>query len=140
MPNSFNEIAFALAGHLRRFISSPQAIFQLEFASGTRAPPPLAAAAKCLALCIKLAPGDDLMMSNMYSLLNYVAAASKEISESTSISHLMNNPLYNVDHQHLAIDTSLRGLSDDEKRAVGISTISAVTRLAIEFDNERVMV
>jgi len=44
-----------MASHLRRFVTSPLPIFEFEFASETRAPPPLAAAAKCLALCIKVA-------------------------------------------------------------------------------------
>lgn len=40
--------------HLRRFVTSPLPLFEFEFASESRAPPPLAAAAKCLALCIKV--------------------------------------------------------------------------------------
>lgn len=41
-----------MVAHLRRFVTLP--IFEFEFASESRAPPPLAAAAKCLALCIKV--------------------------------------------------------------------------------------
>jgi phosphatidylinositol 4-kinase len=88
----------------------------------------------------QLAPGDDLIMSNMYSLLNYIAATSKEIYESSSSSQLMNNPLY-ASHDHVtlhSVETGLRGLSEDEKRLVGISTISVVTRLALEFHMEEV--
>jgi phosphatidylinositol 4-kinase len=51
---SFPDIAPAMASHLRRFVTAPLPIFEFEFASETRAPPPLAAAAKCLALCIKV--------------------------------------------------------------------------------------
>ncbi|KAJ3814722.1 hypothetical protein F5876DRAFT_72711 [Lentinula aff. lateritia] len=132
--------ASQLAAHLRRFVTSPIPIFEFEFASESRAPPPLAAAAKCLALCIRLAPGDDLIMSNMYSLLNYIAATSKEIYESSSNSQLMNNPLYQGLDRHsvVNVETGLRGLSDDQKRLVGISTISVVTRLALEFRMEEV--
>jgi phosphatidylinositol 4-kinase len=81
-------------------------------------------------------------MSNMYSLLNYIAATSKEIYESSSSSQLMNNPLY-ASHDHVtlhSVETGLRGLSEDEKRLVGISTISVVTRLALEFHMEEVTV
>lgn len=53
IPFSFPDIAAAMATHLRRFVTSPLAIFEFEFASENRAPPPLAAAAKCLALCIE---------------------------------------------------------------------------------------
>ncbi len=75
-------------------------------------------------------------MSNMYSLLNYIAATSKDIHESGSVythpfgSH--NRPL------HSALDSGLRELSEDERRMVGISTISSVTRLALEFKMEEV--
>ncbi|KAE9409758.1 hypothetical protein BT96DRAFT_962286 [Gymnopus androsaceus JB14] len=132
--------AAQMAAHLRRFVTSPIPIFEFEFASESRAPPPLAAAAKCLALCIRLAPGDDLIMSNMYSLLNYIAATSKEIYESSNNSQIMSNPLYNGLDRHsvASVETGLRGLSDDEKRLVGISTISVVTRLALEFRMEEV--
>ncbi len=43
-----------MAAHLRRFVTAPLSIFEFEFASETRAPPPLAAAAKCIAQCIKV--------------------------------------------------------------------------------------
>lgn len=51
---SFQEIAPVMAAHLRKFVTSPLPIFEFEFATETRAPPPLAAAAKCLAQCIKV--------------------------------------------------------------------------------------
>lgn len=88
----------------------------------------------------QLAPGDDLIMSNMYSLLNYIAATSKEIYENSNSSQLLSSPLYHP-HDHATIqsvETGLRGLSEEEKRLVGISTISVVTRLALEFRMEEV--
>ncbi|KAK7038059.1 hypothetical protein R3P38DRAFT_3311292 [Favolaschia claudopus] len=140
LVHNFPDIAGTMASHLRRFVTSPLPIFEFEFASETRAPPPLAAAAKCLAACIKLAPGDDLIMSNMYSLLNYIAATSKEIFENSSSSQMMNNPLYHAeDHATIhSVETGLRGFSEEEKRLIGISTISVVTRLALEFKMEEV--
>lgn len=83
----------------------------------------------------QLAPGDDLIMSNMYSLLNYIAATSKDIYDSNSI-HTQFNP-QSLGNVH-SLETGLRGLSEDEKRLTGISTISAVTRLALEFKMEEV--
>jgi phosphatidylinositol 4-kinase len=79
-------------------------------------------------------------MSNMYSLLNYIAATSKELYESSTSSQLMSNPLYDwSDHSTVqTVEIGLRGLSEDEKRLVGISTISVVTRLALEFRMEEV--
>ncbi|KAG5645573.1 hypothetical protein DXG03_005711 [Asterophora parasitica] len=128
-----------MATHLRRFVTSPLPIFEFEFASESRAPPPLVAAAKCLAHCIRLAPGDDLIMSNMYSLLNYIAAASKDIYNSSN-SQANGDAFYDsLDYTtNQLLESGLRGLSEDEKRLVGISTISVVTRLALEFDTEEV--
>lgn len=79
-------------------------------------------------------------MSNMYSLLNYIAATSKEIYENSSSSQMINHPLYaGQDTGSLPTgDSGLHGLSEDEKRIVGISTISVVTRLALEFKTEEV--
>lgn len=80
------------------------------------------------------------MMSNMYSLLNYIAATSKEIYESSNNNQMLGNPLYAAPDRFTlqSVETGLRGLSEDEKRLVGISTISVVTRLALEFDMEEV--
>ncbi|KAF9265698.1 hypothetical protein L218DRAFT_986377 [Marasmius fiardii PR-910] len=139
LVRNFPDIAPQMTTHLRRFVTSPVPIFEFEFASESRAPPPLAAAAKCLALSIKTAPGDDLIMSNMYSLLNYIAATSKEISDSNA-SHIMNNPLRSsVDRSSIpSAESGLGGLTEDERRLVGITTISVVTKLALEFDSVEV--
>jgi hypothetical protein len=36
------------------------------------------------------------------------------------------------------VSVGIRGMSEEDKRSVGISTISVVTRLALEFDQEEV--
>ncbi|KAG2100206.1 uncharacterized protein F5147DRAFT_710970 [Suillus discolor] len=140
LVQSFPEIAPSFAIHLRRFVTSPLSIFEFAFNTEKRAPPPLTAAAKCLALCIKLSPGDDSIMSNMYSLLNYIAATSKEITESSSSNQLLSNPFYassitspNDNVTFESDETGLHGRSDEEKQLIGITTISVVTRLALEF-------
>lgn len=141
---SFTDIAGELVHHLRRFVTSPLPIFESAFNSEKRAPPPLTAAAKCFALCIKLAPGEDSIMSNMYSLLNFIAAISKETTESSS-QQLLHNPIYGLPYASSADqltywseETGLRGRSDEEKQLIGITTISVVARLALEFDKEEV--
>ena len=49
-----------MAAHLRKFVTSPLPMFEFEFATETRAPPPLAAAAKCLAQCIKVSVAREI--------------------------------------------------------------------------------
>ena len=75
-------------------------------------------------------------MSNMYSLLNYIAATSKDLYDVNS-THIHPSTPYIRNNAH-SLESGLRGLSEDEKRTIGISTISVVTRLAIEFKVEEV--
>lgn len=87
----------------------------------------------------QLAPGDDIGMSYMYSLLNYIAATNKDSYESAAFINV--NPADQADYSALySVETGLRGLAEDEKRLIGISTISVVTRLALEFDGEEVCI
>jgi len=136
-----------MVAHLRRFVTSPLPIFEVEFVGGMRAPPPLVAAARCMALCIKLAPGDDLMMSNMYTLLNHVAATGKDRSSATpSVDGHSTLALGASPYMHPAdnnstlhsSDAGLRNRSDDQKRIIAIATISVVSQLALEFQDEEV--
>ena len=46
-----------MATHIRRFVTSPQPIFESEFPFGTQTPLSLIAAAKCLVLCIEVGEG-----------------------------------------------------------------------------------
>ena len=73
-------------------------------------------------------------MSNMYSLLNYIAATSKDITDNASAIQTITSSVDQANVQSVA--TGLRGMSEDDKRLVGISTISVVTRLALEFKTE----
>lgn len=75
-------------------------------------------------------------MSNMYSLLNYVAATSKDLHDQNSV-HTFPFGTHNRS-THNVLESGLMGLNEDERRMVGISTISAVTRLALEFKMEEV--
>ena len=70
----------------------------------------------------------------MYSLLNYIAATSKDIYDVNS-AHIHPSSPYICNNTH-SLESVLRGLSEDEKRTIGISTISVVTRLALEFKVE----
>ncbi|KAI0647399.1 atypical/PIKK/PI4K protein kinase [Trametes meyenii] len=134
----FPDTAAGMASHLRRFVTSPLSIFEFEFATTTHTPSPLLAAAKCLSLCIELAPGDDLIMSYMYSLLNYIAATSKDIFDTSSVLAMNLGDISSEFSTLHAVETGLRSLTEDEKRTVGISTISVATRLALESKSEEV--
>lgn len=73
-------------------------------------------------------------MSTMYSLLNHIAATSKEINE------LNNGPRASVltAADSATTNSGENSWTEEEKRLIGISTISVVSRLALEFDREEV--
>lgn len=141
LAHNFPAIASTMIGQLRRFVTSPLPIFEIEFVAEMRAPPPLVAAARCMAFCVKLAPGDDLILSNMYSLLNYIASTSKDHSDGSNSFVIGQSPYMhaadNASTIHSA-ETGLRGRSEDQKRLIGITTISVVSQLALEFQEEDV--
>lgn len=75
-------------------------------------------------------------MSNIYSLLNYIAATSKETYD---VNGPLNGGMNGSDHNTLySIETGLRAYTEDERRLIGISTISVVARLALDFKEEEV--
>jgi len=77
-------------------------------------------------------------MSYVYSLLNYIAATSKELGDSEKI--IGNSPYMHSDDDNVltSAESGLHGLTDDQKKLIGISTISVVTRLALVFKREDV--
>lgn len=76
-------------------------------------------------------------MSYMYSLLNYIAATSKDIFDTSSVMVMNLGEVSDLSTLH-SVETGLRGLTEEEKRTIGISTISVATRLALESSSEEV--
>jgi phosphatidylinositol 4-kinase len=86
-------------------------------------------------------------MSNMYSLLNYVAATGKEIHDAPhnipSFGHFSGlNGEYPLTHSDRAtvhsVDTVNHGHTEEERRLITTATISVVSRLALEFKRDEV--
>lgn len=76
-------------------------------------------------------------MSNMYSLLNYIAATTPDILEGSG-SKLSSYIHSQENATTYSVETGLRGCTEEEKRLIGISTITVVTRLALEFQTDEV--
>ncbi|QRV86070.1 phosphatidylinositol 3- and 4-kinase [Ceratobasidium sp. AG-Ba] len=133
LVHNFPELASPMAHHLRKFITAPLPLFEFHFVTDPSAPTILAAAANCLAVCIELAPGDDFALSFIYSLLNYITATNQG-------SDVGFSPyIHNTDSSTMiSTESGLRGKTESEKRFIGISTISVVTRLALVFKREDV--
>ena len=87
----------------------------------------------------------------MYSLLNYISATASATMPSKDANDPLfaaaasllgaedssSNQSYYASTVH-SVKTGLQALSEDQRRLIGISIISVVTRLAIEFDEEEV--
>ena len=86
----------------------------------------------------QLAPDDDPMLSLTYSLLNYIAATSKS-SAVDGMNNLIQGTGGQTDYATLhSVESTLRGLTEEEKRSIAVSTISVVSRLAVEFERDEV--
>ncbi|KZO97923.1 atypical/PIKK/PI4K protein kinase [Calocera viscosa TUFC12733] len=146
LAQNFEEVAVSMISHLRRFVVLPLHIFEFEFVADMNAPAPLTAAAKCLAICIQKASGEDLVMSSMYSLLNYISATARDHSSATfeaaSLSHIPGSTfpyMRGPDGSGYSTAVGLNNYSQDQKRLVAISVIAVVTHLALEFNQREVI-
>ena len=87
---------------------------------------------------VKLSPGDDPMLSHTYSLLNYIAATSR-FSGVDDMSDTIRGADGQSDYATLhSVESALRGLTEEEKRLIAMSTISVVSRLAVESKKDEV--
>ena len=78
------------------------------------------------------------MLSHTYSLLNYIAATSR-FSAVDDISEVIQGAGEQTDHATLhSVESALRGLTEEEKRLIAVSTISVVSRLAVGFEKDEV--
>jgi phosphatidylinositol 4-kinase len=78
------------------------------------------------------------MLSHTYALLNYIAATSR-FSEADDMSDFIQGTDGQTDYATLhSVESALRGLTEEEKRLIAVSTISVVSRLAVEFKEDEV--
>ena len=77
-----------MATHIRRFVTSPQPIFESEFPFGTQTPLPLIAAAKCLVLCIEVS-GSRFIFIVFVSLMFRVRGSAFTWRRCYAIAHVL---------------------------------------------------
>lgn len=135
-------IALPMTRVLRHFVTSPLAMFEAG-PNGTLSPV-LLSAAKCLASCVTIAPGDDLVVSTMYNLLNYLGRDSSGghmglggvASSGVSVRSGASRPVTARDHvpgmQHASSQAALTTRNEEQKRLINLSTITVISRLALE--------
>ena len=78
------------------------------------------------------------MLSHTYSLLNYIAATSR-FSGVDDMDEVIRGADGQTDYATLhSVQSALRGLTEEEKRLIAVSTISVVSQLAVQFENDEV--
>ncbi|SPO31551.1 related to phosphatidylinositol-4-kinase [Ustilago trichophora] len=136
-----NALALPMTRVLRHFVTSPIPIF-LPNARGVSSPV-LLAAARCLASCVTIAPGDDLVVSTMYNLLNYlgrdtpgglgvggVAGSGVSVRSGASRAITARDQVNGIPLSGSQANISAR--SEDQRRLINLSTITVISRLALE--------
>lgn len=113
---------------LRRFITSPLPIF-LTHQNGPS--PVLEKAGEALATCIGRLNQDDMTLSTIYSLLNYLPSAK---SEHTMSSIRSNLPLQDAARSH----PSFANRTPEERHEISSNTLFVVTKLANRFHNQEI--
>ncbi|GAC94301.1 hypothetical protein PHSY_001872 [Pseudozyma hubeiensis SY62] len=134
-------LALPMTRVLRHFVTSPIPIF-LPNAHGASSPV-LLAAARCLASCVTIAPGDDLVVSTMYNLLNYlgrdtpgglgvggVAGSGVSVRSGASRAVTSRDQVNGISMSGSQANISAR--SEDQRRLINLSTITVISRLALE--------
>lgn len=114
---------------LRRFITSPLPILASH---DNRPSPVLDKAAEALATCIGRLNQEDMTLSTIYSLLNYLPSAKAD--HGTSI---VQSALPTQDGSRLHPSFANRTL--DERHAISSNTLFVVTKLATRFKNQEII-
>ncbi len=151
---NFPSIAMPMTTQLRRFVTSPLAMFEMEpLLPSFGVPvlgqqqhtvtPILASAAKALRACVTAHGSEDLVVSTMYTLLNYLGkdgsfggfAAGGAAGSGVSVRSGASRAVSVRDHagmQHSGTLTSFATRTEEQKVAITGSTIAIVARLALE--------
>lgn len=142
-----NALALPMTRVLRHFVTSPIPIF-LPNARGVSSPV-LLAAARCLASCVTISPGDDLVVSTMYTLLNYLGRDSPGglgfggvAGSGVSVRSGASRAVTARDHVNgIPLSGSLAMISartEEQRRLINLSTITVISRLALEVGKQDV--
>ena len=140
---NFPNIAMPMTTQLRRFVTSPLAMFEVSPGSQHVVTPILASAAKALRACVTAHGSDDLVVSTMYTLLNYLGkdasfggyAAGGAAGSGVSVRSGASRAVSIRDHAGMRVSgslTSFAARTEEQKVAITASTIAVVARLALE--------
>ena len=80
-------------------------------------------------------PGNELGMSYMYSLFNFVPSTVSDPNRTLQNDEVGKSP---YSHDHDIAESGLQGYTEGERRTIGISTVCVITCLALELQDEDV--
>ncbi|PWN24131.1 hypothetical protein BCV69DRAFT_280033 [Microstroma glucosiphilum] len=140
LVRNFPSLVGSLTTQLRRFAASPQPMFLTPNGDTT---PVLESAAKCLATCVTIVPGDDLAVSTMYALLNHLgrdtgggaAGAAGNAGGAMSVRSGLSKAVTGRDFSlgHSQTQALFASRTEEEKQIINLSIIAMVSRLALEI-------
>ncbi|GAA96782.1 uncharacterized protein L969DRAFT_97129 [Mixia osmundae IAM 14324] len=133
LMRNYAGLSTKLTTHIRRYVTSPIALFEAD--AGALAPTSLTDAAKTLSIALDLANSKDLVMSTVYSLLNYFPGGNTNSLAPPGSSRPSSRM---GDAQSVRSTGTTRGRSDLERETVSISTLYAVTYLAHHFKDREI--
>lgn len=131
-----------MSNHIRRLLMSPLPAFEGEMAySNHDVPPAVAAASKCLAICMQASPNDDLISSTLYSLLNTLShGTGTTIAGGIAPATRSHGGLIRGLGDAATMHTSLSGgkKTEEQRRLVAVTAVEVVSRLALDIGRDDV--
>ncbi|KAJ9125427.1 hypothetical protein QFC22_000388 [Naganishia vaughanmartiniae] len=135
---NFPYLATSMTPVIRKFATTPLLLLEAEMASnGLEVSEVVFATARCLSICVKTSPNDDLTNSTLYSLMNALPHGAETAS-------VLNRSIRGVsvafaDYGRDRSPTLSGGKFPDNRKAFGASTISLISRFALEIDRPEVI-
>ncbi|KAJ9109086.1 hypothetical protein QFC21_000414 [Naganishia friedmannii] len=135
---NFPYLATSTTPIIRKFATTPLLLLEAEMANnGMEVSEVVFATARCLSICVKTSPNDDLTNSTLYSLMNALPHGGDTAS-------VLNRSIRGVsvafaDYGRDRSPTLSWGKFPDNRKTFGASTISLISRFALEIDRPEVI-
>ncbi|UZJ55413.1 hypothetical protein CBS101457_004733 [Exobasidium rhododendri] len=160
LVRNFPKLVMPMTTQLRRFATAPLSMFELTVGRAAVPSPVLALAARCLATCVTIQPGDDLAVSTIYTLLNNLGsqsgvgthgavagngigggggAAGRALSVRSGISRAVVGRDFSSGGMTHSPSGAFHAKTEDQRRLVSVNTVAMVARLALEVGKKDVI-
>lgn len=132
MVMNFPDLVTPMTNQLRRFVTTPLAMFEPPAGREGETSPILITAAKALKACVTAHGHQDLVVSTLYTLLNHLG---RDAGMTTGGGSMRSG----FTRSTTAHEDRLAGRTDEQKAAITASTLAVVSRLALEVGTANVI-